>query len=135
MRGIDHGEYAIDDVTREYLTNPWYLVRKGLRLPYEPQVHVSINALSDRDRTELHRLLKEFSPYGVRKAKPAFEHSGIAACLAHNDVRPLMRLRLLHFRGLHDHNIAEPDLYLSNFQRSHLPADRWAAIANDNEAA
>lgn len=94
MRRIDWGERAIDDRTRDYLINPWYLRRRELCTAHDPRVRVSIAELSPADRTELTRLvgMSVISDHSVRQARPDFKHPGIAACLAARDLRPVMRL-------------------------------------------
>lgn len=110
MRRIDWGERAIDDRTREYLINPWYLARHGLTTAHDPRVHVSVRQLSAADQIEVDRLRRSGhpSPYRMRKAAPRFEHRGVAACLAAGDIRPAMRLVWMVDSGLLDTDIARP---------------------------
>lgn len=107
MGRVDRGEYAIDFGTRNYLLTPWYLARRGEQLPYEPMVSVSIADLSDPDRTEVARLAGRIRVTG--RSVPEFEHPGIAACLAHGDLRPIRRLLWLHVRGALTCDITRPE--------------------------
>ncbi len=87
MRRIDEGYRPIDSTTRDYLMNPWYLVRKGTTLGYDPVVHVRLADLPHADLARLRGALSYNWP-GPLTA----EHPGLAACLAANDLRPFLRL-------------------------------------------
>lgn len=110
---VDRGIVPIDETVREYLRHP-YRLRGGL-LPYDPRVHVSVVDLTPTDQAELDRLapLSPFLPVcgvveRVRDADPAFEHPRVAECLAHGDIRPVLRLIwMLNHRYL-DVDIADP---------------------------
>lgn len=100
MRRVDWGERAIDDRTRDYLMNPWYLRRHGKSTGYDPRVHVAFNDLCEVDQAEVRRLANPSGHchYGVWKAEPRFEHLHIATCLTALDLRPVMRL-IWMFKG------------------------------------
>lgn len=99
MRRVDDGDWPITAEVREYLISPWHL--SGERLPYEPQVSVSVAELSQSDRSELYRLHQvPRTSCSVGKERPAFEHQGVAAGLANRDLRPVLRLLWMSERGL-----------------------------------
>jgi hypothetical protein len=107
MKLVDQGVYPIDAATREYLMHPYHL--GGNRLPYEPQVHVALDDLNAQDRDRIAGLSRGvFRPYAIRPRVKAFDHEGVAACLNHNDIRPIMRLIWLGQRGLSQLDIADP---------------------------
>lgn len=110
MRRVDAGERAIDDRTREYLVNPWYIRRQGRSLAYDPRLSVSIAALGPDDQDELIRLYEDgvSCDYSLRNAKPSFEHVGLTARLMTGDVRPVLRLLWMLDRGRLDTDIAAP---------------------------
>lgn len=101
MRRVDWGERAIDDRTRDYLMNPWYLRQRNLAASYDPRVSISAVTLNAADQVELSRLvtMPVITPHSVRKARPNFLHPGIAACLVAHDVRPILRLIWMVDRG------------------------------------
>ncbi len=104
MRRIDEGYRPIAGATRDYLMNPWYLVRQGRTLAHDPAVHVSLNDLDDEDRERLRPALI----YGWRGPKQ-MNHPGLAACLAGKDVRALRRLGRMREWLAPEVDIADPD--------------------------
>lgn len=100
MSRIDNGLYPICDRTFAYISNPWYLARRGKTLGHNPRVSVSVDELSTRDRAEVDRILAravyrydgQFRDHAAREMNPHFEHPGLAACIAHRDLRPVLRL-------------------------------------------
>ncbi len=122
MAGVDAGRYAIDPPTRHYLMNPWHLTRLGQRLPYDPLVHVSVADLDNHDRHELDRISADGGDgaWAVRTLRPSFGHPALRSVLSRNDIRAVLRLRMLNRLGLNKQDIAEIGPQTSSFQRFHL---------------
>ncbi|MCG5464189.1 endonuclease VII domain-containing protein [Micromonospora sp. MED01] len=120
MRRIDAGERAIDDRTRRYLIEPWYLRRQGLCLAHDPRLHISVSDLSRHDRREVARLAEYSSApseFALRRVGSKFERADLSRRLAVRDYRPIFRLVWMFLRGWHDIDIAAPI----------KPFPRWAS--------
>lgn len=138
MAGIDAGRYAIDMPTRHYLMYPWHLARLGLRLPYDPRIHIAVVDLDADDREALDSVSDESdAEYQIRKVRPQFGHPRLTAALTHGDIRPILRLQLMNRLGFISHDIAEIADRRSAFQREHLAhvladySSDWAIDAAD----
>lgn len=101
MRRVDSGERPVAGPTLTYLLRSWHATKDGGTLGYDPAPHVSVNGLSQTDRETL-RTFNEKNP-------GAFEHPGLAACVAHGDLRPVWRLGFMVFWKRLDVDIADPD--------------------------
>lgn len=111
MGWIDSGRCPIEPVALAYISNPWYLASKGMRLAYNPMVSVRVCDLSETDRAELDRLHRPGTSIfisWIQDRQPKFEHEAIAACVAVGDLRSVARLiRMVHIWKLPDLDITE----------------------------
>jgi hypothetical protein len=122
MAGIDRGKYAIDPVTRLFLTEPWHLKRSGQELSYDPVIHIRVSDLSAADRNQLDWLTGKFGDDKMlmRVHEPTFQHPHVAELMGHGEFRHVLRLRVMNKLGLHDFDIAEMGERRSSFQKGQL---------------